>query len=83
MLNRALFSSVKDDWPTPWEFFHHLDLEFDFTLMYAPCRGRQRSGSTACRPMRCGCGGKRRSADCSLTLLWTASRIRGPGGVAT
>lgn len=29
--------------------------------------------------MRCGCGGKRRSADCSLTLLWTASRIRGPG----
>ena len=32
MLNRALFSSVKDDWPTPWEFFHNLDLEFDFTL---------------------------------------------------
>ena len=32
MLNRALFSSVKDDWPTPWEFFHKLDLEFDFTL---------------------------------------------------
>ena len=32
MLNLALFSSVKDDWPTPWEFFHNLDLEFDFTL---------------------------------------------------
>lgn len=32
MLNRALFSSVKDDWPTPWEFFRNLDLEFDFTL---------------------------------------------------
>ena len=32
MLNRALFSSVKDDWPTPWEFFHNLDLEFDITL---------------------------------------------------
>ena len=32
MLNRALFSSVKDDWPTPWEFFYNLDLEFDFTL---------------------------------------------------
>lgn len=28
----ALFSSVRDDWPTPWEFFHTLDLEFDFTL---------------------------------------------------
>ena len=32
MLNPALFSSVKDDWPTPWEFFHNLDLEFNFTL---------------------------------------------------
>ena len=32
MLNRALFSSVKDDWPTPWEFFHNLNLEFNFTL---------------------------------------------------
>ena len=28
----ALFSSVRDDWPTPWEFFRNLDLEFDFTL---------------------------------------------------
>ena len=36
MLNRALFSSVKDDWPTPWEFFHNLDLEFA-VLRAAPC----------------------------------------------
>ena len=28
----ALFASERDDWPTPWDFFRKLDLEFDFTL---------------------------------------------------
>lgn len=32
MLNKSLFSSVKQDWETPQKFFDKLNSEFDFTL---------------------------------------------------
>ena len=35
MINNALFSSNKDDWATPQDFFDKLDQEFSFTL--DPC----------------------------------------------
>lgn len=84
MLNRALFSSVKDDWPTPWEFFHNLDLEFDFTLdvCAVPWSAKVWRYCVPPHALRVW-GGKRRSAACSLTLLWTASHTRGSGSVAT
>ena len=35
MLNEALFSSQKDDWETPQDFYDRLNDEFHFTL--DPC----------------------------------------------
>lgn len=32
MINKALYSSEKDDWETPQEFYDRLDEEFGFTL---------------------------------------------------
>ena len=76
----ALFSSVRDDWPTPWEFFRNLDLEFDFTLDVCAVPWSAKVWRYCTRR---GFGGKRRSAACSQTPLWTASRTRGPGNAAT
>mgnify|MGYP000282002290 CR=1 FL=1 len=83
MLNRALFSSVKDDWPTPWEFFHNLDLEFDFTLDVCAVPWSAKVWQYCVPPHALRVWGETTFRRLFLTLLWTASRIRGPGSVAT
>lgn len=39
MINKALFSTVKNDWETPKDFFDALDSEFHFTL--DPCASHE------------------------------------------
>ena len=57
-LNRALFSSEKDDWETPQAFFDRLDAEFRFTL------------DAAASPQNAKCAQYLTKEDDALTQPW-------------